>query len=103
RWAMLAATLVGLAFNTKYLQAYLVLPAFAITYAIAAAVSLRRRVAGLLVAAAPVLISSGWWVLVVELLPASARPYIGGSTDNSALQLLLGYDGLGRIFGGSGG
>jgi len=103
RWVILAATFVGLAFNTKYLQAYLVLPAFATTYAIAAAGSLRRRVAGLLVAALTVLISSGWWVLAVELIPAGARPYIGGSTNNSAVQLLLGYDGLGRIFGGSGG
>ena len=49
------------------------------------------------------LLSSGWWVLAVELIPAAARPFIGGSTNNSALQLLLGYDGLGRIFGGDGG
>jgi 4-amino-4-deoxy-L-arabinose transferase-like glycosyltransferase len=103
RWVVAAAVFVGLAFNTKYLQAYLVLPAFAITYALAAPGSVRRRLAGLVVAAATVLLSSGWWVLAVELLPASARPYIGGSATNSALQLLLGYDGLGRIFGAGGG
>ncbi|HEX7472591.1 MAG TPA: glycosyltransferase family 39 protein, partial [Candidatus Limnocylindrales bacterium] len=103
RWVVLAAVLVGLAFNTKYLQAYLVLPAFALTYLIAAPVGLRRRLAGLLVAAIAVLVSSGWWVLAVELIPASARPYIGGSTSNSALELLFGYDGLARIFGFLGG
>ena len=103
RWVVAAAVLVGLAFNTKYLQAYLVLPAFAITYGIAAAGSVRRRVAGLLVAALAVAVSSGWWVLAVELIPAASRPYIGGSATNSAIQLLLGYDGLGRIFGGVGG
>jgi 4-amino-4-deoxy-L-arabinose transferase-like glycosyltransferase len=102
RWVVAAAVFVGLAFNTKYLQAYLVLPAFAITYAIAAPVNVRRRVVGLVAAAAAVVLSSGWWVLAVELLPAAARPYIGGSTTNSAVQLLLGYDGLGRIFGSGG-
>jgi len=103
RWVAAAALFVGLAFNTKFLQAYLVLPAFAITYAIAAPGNLRRRLLGLAVAATAVVLSSGWWVLAVELLPASARPYIGGSTTNSALELLLGYDGLGRIFGLGGG
>ncbi|HMJ80716.1 MAG TPA: glycosyltransferase family 39 protein [Candidatus Dormibacteraeota bacterium] len=99
RWVILAGLFVGLAFNTKYLQAYLVLPAFAVTYLVAAAGSLRRRLGGLAVAAAAVLLSSAWWVVPVELLPASARPYIGGSTNDSVLDLIFGYDGLGRIFG----
>jgi 4-amino-4-deoxy-L-arabinose transferase-like glycosyltransferase len=103
RWVVLAAVLVGLAFNTKYLQAYLVLPAFALTYLIAAPIGLRRRVAGLAVAAATVLVASGWWVLAVELIPAASRPYIGGSDTNSAVELLFGYDGLARIFGFLGG
>jgi 4-amino-4-deoxy-L-arabinose transferase-like glycosyltransferase len=102
RWVVAAAVLVGFAFNTKYLQAYLVLPAFIVTYAICAPGGLRKRAVGLLVAAVAVVISSGWWVLAIELIPAANRPYIGGSTNNSALQLLLGYDGLGRIFGGGG-
>ena len=101
RWVLAAAVLVGLAFNTKYLQGWLVLPAFAIVWAIAAPGGIRRRAAGLGVALVGVLVASGWWVLVMELLPASARPFIGGSTNNSALDLVLGYDGLGRIFGGS--
>jgi 4-amino-4-deoxy-L-arabinose transferase-like glycosyltransferase len=98
-----AALFVGLAFNTKFLQAYLVLPAFAITYALAAPGTIRRRLVGLAVAGTAVVLSSGWWVLAVELLPASARPYIGGSATNSAIELLLGYDGLARIFGFGGG
>jgi 4-amino-4-deoxy-L-arabinose transferase-like glycosyltransferase len=103
RWIVLVAVLVGLAFNTKYLQGFLVVPAFAITWLIAGPVSLRRRLGGLVVAAVALVIASGWWVLAVELIPAAARPFIGGSTNNSAIQLLLGYDGLARIFGGSGG
>jgi len=103
RWIVLAAVVVGFAFNTKYLQGFLVVPAFALTWLIAAPVSLRRRLGGLLLAGAVLLVSSGWWVLAVDLIPAAARPFIGGSTDNSAIQLLLGYDGLARIFGGSAG
>jgi 4-amino-4-deoxy-L-arabinose transferase-like glycosyltransferase len=103
RWIVVTALLVGLAFNTKYLQGFLVVPAFSLTWLIAAPVSLRRRIGGLLLAGVALLVSSGWWVLAVELIPASARPFIGGSTNNSALQLLLGYDGLARIFGGGDG
>jgi 4-amino-4-deoxy-L-arabinose transferase-like glycosyltransferase len=101
RWALAAAVLVGFAFLTKYLQAYLVLPAFALTWLLCAPGSLRRRVAGLLASLATVLVASGWWVAIVALLPASARPYIGGSTNNSVLDLIFGYDGLGRILGNS--
>ena len=102
RWLALAGVLVGSAFLTKYLQAYLVLPAFAVTYAIAGQGSLRRRLAALLVSAVAVLLASGWWVAIVQAIPAADRPYIGGSTNNSVLDLIFGYDGLGRIFGGSG-
>ena len=91
--------LIGLAFLTKYLQAYLVLPAFALVWLVAAHGSLRRRVAGLAIAGMTTLVMSGWWVVVVDWIPAALRPYIGGSTNNSALDLLLGYDGLSRIFG----
>ncbi len=102
RWVILAAAFVGLGFDAKYLQAYLVLPAFALTYAVAAPGGIRRRIVGLVVAAVTVLVTSLSWVIVVELIPTSLRPYIGGSTTDSAIQLLLGYDGLGRIFGASG-
>jgi 4-amino-4-deoxy-L-arabinose transferase-like glycosyltransferase len=102
RWMALAATCVGLAFLTKYLQAYLVLPGFALVFGFSANTTLRRRLMGLIVALATVLVTSGWWVAVVEMLPAGSKPFIGGSTTGSALDLIFGYDGLGRIFGSSG-
>ena len=102
RWLALSAVFVGLAFNTKFLQAYVVLPAFVLTWLIAAPVSFRRRIAALIPMAIAGFVSSFWWVAIVQLIPADQRPFIGGSTDGSALQLVLGYDGLGRIFGGSG-
>ena len=102
RWPILAGALVGFAFLTKYLQAYVVLPAFAVTYLVAARGDVRRRLVGLAAAGVAVAASSSWWVAIVEILPAASRPYIGGSSNNSALDLVLGYDGLGRIFGGGG-
>jgi 4-amino-4-deoxy-L-arabinose transferase-like glycosyltransferase len=102
RWVALSAALVGAAFLTKYLQAYLVLPGFALVYGFSANTTLRRRLGGLVLAMATVLVTSGWWVVITELLPAGSKPYIGGSTNGSALDLIFGYDGLGRIFGATG-
>ncbi len=102
RWLTLAAACVGFAFLTKYLQAYLVLPGFALVFGFSADTTLRRRLLGLVAAFATVLVSSGWWVAIVELLPAGSKPFIGGSTTGSALDLIFGYDGLGRIFGATG-
>jgi 4-amino-4-deoxy-L-arabinose transferase-like glycosyltransferase len=99
RWAILAAVLVGLGFLTKYLQAYMVLPAFALVWLVCAPGSVRRRLGGLLASGLVVAASSLWWVAIVELIPTGSRPYIGGSVTNSAVELLLGYDGIGRIFG----
>jgi len=103
RWVALAGTLVGFGFLTKYLQAYFVLPAFAFIWTLAAPGSVRHRVAGLGVALLAVILASGWWVVAMELIPATSRPFIGGSETNSVVDLLLGYDGLGRIFGQGGG
>src|SRR5665811_1934482 len=80
RWVALAATCVGFAFLTKYLQAYLVLTGFALVYLVAANTTLRRRLVGLLVAVVTVLVTSGWWVAIVALIPAASRPFVGGST-----------------------
>jgi 4-amino-4-deoxy-L-arabinose transferase-like glycosyltransferase len=103
RYLALAGALVGLGFETKLLQAFLVLPAFALTYAIAGQGSWRRRVVGLALSLVSVVVASAWWIVPMTLLPASARAYVGGSTDGTALNLVLAYDGLGRIFGASAG
>ncbi len=102
RWIALAGVALGFAFLTKMLQGLLVLPAFAVVYLLAARAGWGRRIVGLLIAAGSLVVSAGWWVLAVALWPASARPYIGGSTDNTVLELVFGYNGLGRILGGDG-
>jgi 4-amino-4-deoxy-L-arabinose transferase-like glycosyltransferase len=102
RWFLLSALFVGLGFNTKYMQAYLVLPALVLTFALAAQGSWRRRIGQLLSSLAVLIVSSGWWMVIVDLIPKNSRPFIGGSSDNSVLNLVLGYDGFGRIFGAVG-
>ncbi|WP_433203812.1 glycosyltransferase family 39 protein [Dactylosporangium sp. CS-047395] len=101
-WLALAATALGFAFLTKMLQGLLVLPGFALAYLVAAPTTLSRRLLHLLTAGAMLVVSAGWFVALVALWPASSRPYIGGSTNNSLLELALGYNGLGRILGGNG-
>ncbi|MEU2730706.1 glycosyltransferase family 39 protein [Streptomyces griseoviridis] len=90
---------LGFAFNTKMMQAYLVLPVFLLVYLWAARLPLGRRVRNLAVATVALLVSSAWWMVVVDLIPASSRPYIGGSTDNTVWDLVIGYNGFGRILG----
>ena len=102
-WVALAGVALGFAFLTKMLQGLMVLPAFGAAYLIAGQVRLRTRLVHLVIGAASVVISAGWWVLAVWLWPADSRPYIGGSTNNSVMDLVLGYNGLGRLFGSTGG
>ncbi len=99
RWLALAGALVGFGFLTKMLQALLVVPGLALAYLVAAPTGLRRRIWQLLLAGGSMVIAGGWWVAIVELIPGSARPYIGGSQTNSVLELALGYNGFGRLTG----
>jgi 4-amino-4-deoxy-L-arabinose transferase-like glycosyltransferase len=99
RWLVLAGALVGLGFLAKQLQALLVVPAFALVHLAAAPGSLARRLGQLAAAGAAMVAAAGWWVAIVELWPASSRPWIGGSQTNSILELTFGYNGLGRLTG----
>ncbi|MBZ4018509.1 glycosyltransferase family 39 protein, partial [Streptomyces purpurogeneiscleroticus] len=97
KWLVLAGLCFGLAFLTKTLQAWLILPPLAVVYAVCAPTTVRKRIGQLLLAGVALLVSGGWWVALVELWPAASRPYIGGSQNNSFLELTFGYNGLGRI------
>ncbi|WP_314243351.1 ArnT family glycosyltransferase [Streptomyces sp. DSM 40907] len=99
QWLVWAGVAVGFAFLTKTLQAFVILPPLALLYAVCAPTGLRKRLGQLLLAGLAMVVAGGWWVAVVELWPASSRPYIGGSQNNSFLELTLGYNGLGRING----
>ncbi|MFF4686715.1 glycosyltransferase family 39 protein [Streptomyces sp. NPDC001307] len=99
KWLVAAGAAIGFAFLAKTLQAFLILPPLAIVYAVCGPVRLRRRLVQLGLATVALVVSGGWWVAIVELWPASSRPYIGGSQNNSFLELTFGYNGLGRING----
>ncbi|MFD3468805.1 ArnT family glycosyltransferase [Streptomyces sp. NPDC058682] len=99
QWLVWAGVAVGFAFLTKTLQAFVILPPLALLYAVCAPTRLRKRLGQLLLAGLAMVVAGGWWVAVVELWPAASRPYIGGSQNNSFLELTLGYNGLGRING----
>jgi 4-amino-4-deoxy-L-arabinose transferase-like glycosyltransferase len=94
RWLLLGALVVGIGFNIKGLQAYLVLPAFGILYLVTAPRSIWMRIAQLTVALAVLLAVSLWWPVAVDLTPASQRPHVGASPTNSEIDLTFGYNGL---------
>jgi 4-amino-4-deoxy-L-arabinose transferase-like glycosyltransferase len=102
RHVLIGAALVGVGFNVKMLQAYLILPALYAFYLFAASVPWRRKVMQLVAATVVLLAVSLSWVAVVDLTPADSRPYVGSSESNSALELVVGYNGLTRLLGGMG-
>ena len=99
KWMAIVGVFIGLGFLTKALQVLLVVPFFGLGYVLFANTTLRRRIVGAIVGVGAMLLSAGWWVAIVELIPASMRPYIGGSQDNSFLSVTFGYNGLGRLSG----
>ncbi|NUT71865.1 glycosyltransferase family 39 protein [Pseudarthrobacter sp. C4D7] len=99
RWLLLAGAFLGFGFLAKQLQVLLVVPGFALAYLVAGPGRPGRRLLRLAAAGAAMVVSAGWWLAAVELTPAGMRPYIGGSQDNSILELTLGYNGLGRLTG----
>jgi 4-amino-4-deoxy-L-arabinose transferase-like glycosyltransferase len=105
RWRTLIAcgVMAGLAFNTKTLAADLVVPSIALGFLVCAPGSLWRRLSQLLVAGVVMLVVSFAWIALVELTPASQRPYVGSSTNNTEIGLTFEYNGLGRVEGQAGG
>ncbi|GHH46546.1 ArnT family glycosyltransferase [Lentzea cavernae] len=101
KWLLWCAFFIGCGFLTKMLQAWIVVPGFAVAYLVGTSGPLKRRILDLLGAGAVLVASSFWWVALHALWPGS-KPYIGGSTDGGAWDLIIGYNGLGRVFGGSG-
>ncbi|WP_281181348.1 ArnT family glycosyltransferase, partial [Streptomyces aurantiacus] len=101
-WLCASGFLIGCGFLTKMLAAWMVVPAFAVAWLVGASGPWIPRVLRLLGAGAILAASSLWWVAMVALWPGD-RPYIGGSTDGSAWDLVIGYNGLGRVFGSSDG
>ena len=94
---VMAGVWVGLAFQTKMLEAWAVLPALGLVYLVSAPTALRRRLIHLTVAGAVAVAVSASWMLVVTLTPAKDRPYVDGTTNNSAFSMVVGYNFLNRF------
>ena len=103
KWLAAAGAVIGLAFLSKMLQGFLIVPGLALAYLWAAPTTLGRRLLHLLAAAAGIAFVAGSYLALFQLTPASARPYMAGSETNSFLELTFGYNGLGRITGSGGG
>lgn len=99
KWMVWVGVFLGFGFLTKTLQVFLVVPFLGIAFLVCAHTTLRRRIIGCVAGIAAMVVAGGWWVAIVELTPASMRPYIGGSQDNSFLSLTFGYNGFGRLSG----
>jgi 4-amino-4-deoxy-L-arabinose transferase-like glycosyltransferase len=103
RTLVLSAVLVGLAFNTKSLAALLCIPGIVLAYLVCAPGSWSRRIVQLAVAGVVMAVVSLSWMAAVQLTPASQRPFIGSTSNNTEEQLTLGYNGFGRVGGQQGG
>ncbi|MEU6644701.1 glycosyltransferase family 39 protein [Saccharomonospora sp. NPDC046836] len=101
RWLLLCAFLIGCGFLTKMLQAWIIVPGVALAYFVGSSAPVKRRLVDLLGAGMVLFVSSFWWVALHDWWPGD-KPYIGGSADGSAWDLIFGYNGFGRIFGDSG-
>lgn len=98
---LLGAVLLGVAYNTKTLQAFLILPALWTCYLFATDLPLRKRVGQLLLATLVLATVSLSWSVIVDLTPADERPYVDSSSTNSELELAFGYNGIKRVVGNS--
>ena len=102
KYLLISLAIVGIGFNIKMLQAYMVIPAIYLTYLLSNAVSLKKRIIHLIAGTLVLLVVSFSWAIVVDLIPAANRPYVGSSTTyNSELELIIGHNGLERLGIGS--
>ena len=99
RWLLLSMAIIGLGFNIKMLQAYLVLPAFYLVYLLGSPRRWLTRLGQLALASVVLLAVSLSWAVIVDLTPKDQRPFVGSSATNSAINLALGYNGLNRLLG----
>ncbi|MBM4427171.1 MAG: glycosyltransferase family 39 protein [Chloroflexi bacterium] len=103
RWVLLGAFIVGLGFNIKMLQAFLPLPAFYALYFFGSKEGWFKKILNLGIATVLLVAVSLSWAVVVDLVPAENRPYIGSSDNNTVMGLIFGHNGVSRLGGGNDG
>lgn len=96
---MLAFFLIGVGFNIKSLEAFMILPTFYITYFFAQNGRFKKKLVHLLAATLVLMVSSLSWFIIVDSVSPEDRPYVGSSETNSEFELATGYNGLGHFLG----
>jgi 4-amino-4-deoxy-L-arabinose transferase-like glycosyltransferase len=97
KYLILSMILVGVGFNVKMLQAYMIAPALYITYLLSTATSVKKRILNLIISTFVLLMVSLSWAFIVDLVPTSSRPYVDSSTNNTVMELIVGHNGLERV------
>ncbi|APH16331.1 dolichyl-phosphate-mannose-mannosyltransferase family protein [Clostridium sporogenes] len=101
KYLLISLAIVGIGFNIKMLQAYMIIPAIYITYLLSNAVSFKKRIVHLMASTIILILVSLSWAFIVDLIPEENRPYVGSSTNNSVMELIIGHNGLERLGIGS--
>ncbi|KGO13081.1 dolichyl-phosphate-mannose-protein mannosyltransferase [Clostridium botulinum] len=101
KYLLISLAIIGIGFNIKMLQAYMIIPAIYITYLLSNAVSFKKRIVHLMVGTIILILVSLSWAFIVDLIPEGNRPYVGSSTNNSVMELIIGHNGLERLGIGS--
>ncbi|MBY6797288.1 glycosyltransferase family 39 protein [Clostridium botulinum] len=101
KYLLISLAIIGIGFNIKMLQAYMIIPAIYITYLLSNAVSFKKRIVHLMASTIILILVSLSWAFIVDLIPEGNRPYVGSSTNNSVMELIIGHNGLERLGIGS--
>jgi 4-amino-4-deoxy-L-arabinose transferase-like glycosyltransferase len=96
RYLVFAGVWIGIAFQAKMLEAWLVLPALGLAYLFGRADGWAHKLRQVLVGGLVAAVVSLSWMTIVTLTPAADRPYVDGSQNNSVYQQVFVYDGFGR-------
>ena len=97
KYLIISLVLVGIGFNIKMLEAYMIGPAFYITYLLSSAISFKKKIKHLVMGTIILFAVSLSWAIIVDLVPAQNRPFVGSSTDNSVMELIIGHNGMERL------
>jgi 4-amino-4-deoxy-L-arabinose transferase-like glycosyltransferase len=99
RWLVLAFFIVGIGFNIKMMEAFLVLPAFYLFYLLTPHIPWTKKLVHLLIASIVLMVVSLSWSVIVDSVPANERPFVGSTQNNSEVTLAIGYNGINRLVG----
>ncbi len=97
RYLYISLIIVGIGFNIKMLEAYMIGPAIYITYLLSSNITFKKKIGQLIIGTVILLAISLSWAIAVDLVPAENRPFVGSSTDNSVMELIIGHNGLERL------